>query len=382
MDKLDCVVVGAGVVGLAVARSLVLAGREVVVLEKEAQVGMHSSSRNSEVIHAGLYYADDSLKARLCVQGKAMLYAYSAAHHVACERIGKLIVASGPEDLPKLEVIARQARLNGVDDLRFLEAAEVEGLEPAVACNGALLSPSTGIVDSHALMTALEGEIEAHGGAVVLNSEVSDLEATDRGLRFQSGGEVFECRTLVNSAGLWADELLKQSRLKRSLRKTAPRIRYAIGHYYTYPGKSPFNHLVYPVPSNSGLGTHATNDLSGAVRFGPDVRWMESINYEFDDSCRGEFVEAIQRYYPALEPGKLSPGYTGIRPKLVGPGEPSVDFRIEGEGEHGVRGLINLFGMESPGLTACLAIGDYVREVAKRSGETGSRDSAASTTSR
>jgi L-2-hydroxyglutarate oxidase LhgO len=368
MDKLDCVVVGAGVVGLAVARSLVLAGREVVVLEKESQVGMHSSSRNSEVIHAGLYYPEDSLKARLCMQGKAMLYAYSDTHHVTCKRIGKLIVASGPEDLPKLEAIARQARLNGIDDLRFLDEAEVQALEPAVACNGALLSPSTGIVDSHALMTALEGEIEAHGGAVVLNSEVSDLKATDRGLRFQSGGEVFQCRTLVNSAGLWAGEVLKQSRLNRSLEKTAPHIRYAIGHYYTYPGKSPFNHLIYPVPGNAGLGTHATNDLGGSVRFGPDVRWVESIDYDFDDSHKGEFVEAIQRYYPALEQGRLSPGYTGIRPKLVGPGEPPMDFRIEGEGEHGVPGLVNLFGIESPGLTACLAIGDYVRAVATRSG--------------
>ena len=363
MDKLECVVVGAGVVGLAVARSLALAGREVVVLEREAQVGMHTSSRNSEVIHAGLYYAEDSLKAHLCVQGRTMLYAYCEAHHVACKRIGKLIVASGPQDLPKLEVIARQARLNGVDDLRFLEAAEVETLEPAVVCHGALLSPSTGIVDSHALMMALEGEIEAHGGAVVLNSVVSDLEAIHQGLRFQSGGEIFECRTLVNSAGLWAAELLQPS-----LRKTAPHVRYAIGHYYTYPGTSPFNHLIYPVPGNAGLGTHATNDLGGGVRFGPDVRWVESIDYDFDDSCKGEFVEAIQRYYPALEPGKLSPGYTGIRPKLVGPGEPPIDFRIEGEGEHGIPGLVNLFGMESPGLTACLAIGEYVREVASHSG--------------
>ena len=368
MDRLDCVVVGAGVVGLAAARSLALAGREVVVLEKEAQMGMHCSSRNSEVIHAGLYYAEDSLKARLCVQGKAMLYAYCNDHHVPHERIGKLIVASGREDLPKLEAIARQAKLNGVDDLRYLEAAEVQALEPVVACNGALLSPSTGIIDSHALMMVLQGEIEAHGGAVLLNSEVSDIEATHRGLRFQSGGEVFECRTLVNSAGLWAGELLKQSRLKRSLGKSAPHIRYAIGHYYAYPGKSPFNHLIYPLPGNAGLGTHATNDLGGAVRFGPDVRWVDSVDYDFDDSYRGEFVEAIQRYYPALEPGKLSPGYTGIRPKLAGPGEPAMDFRIEGEGEHGVPGLVNLFGMESPGLTACLAIGNYVRDVASRSG--------------
>ena len=365
MDKLDCVVVGAGVVGLAVARALALAGREVIVLEKEAQAGMHGSSRNSEVVHAGLYYPQNSLKARLCVEGRAMLYAYSEAHHVACEQIGKLIVASGPEDLPKLEAIERQARLNGVDDLRSLEAREVEALEAAVVSHGALLSPSTGIVDSHGLLVALEGEIEAHGGAVVLNSEVTGLEAVDGGLRFQSSGAAFECQTLVNSAGLWAGALVAGNDRGHGplLQSGVPDIRYAIGHYYTYPGKSPFKHLIYPVPSNEGLGIHATNDLGGAVRFGPDVRWVDSIDYDFDDSRRDEFVDAIQQYFPALEPEKLAPGYTGIRPKLVGPGELPADFVIQGEREHGVPGLVNLFGIESPGLTACLAIGEYVRQL-------------------
>ena len=358
-EQLDCVVVGAGVVGLAVARALARAGREVIVLEKESQIGMHSSSRNSEVIHAGLYYPQGSLKAQLCVRGKAMLYAYCESHHVACERIGKLIVATSPEDLPKLDAIKQQAALNGVNDLRFLEPKQVEQIEPAVACLGAMLSPSTGIVDSHELMTAFEGEIEAHDGAVVLNSEVSNLHAVAGELQFESSGELFTCRTLVNSAGLWAGDLMGR------LDCAKPAVHFAIGHYYTYPGKSPFNHLIYPVPNNAGLGTHATNDLGGGARFGPDVRWVDSIDYDFDDSRKGEFTAAIQRYFPALEPERLAPGYTGIRPKLVGPGEPPADFRIEAETDHGVPGLVNLLGIESPGLTACLAIGDYVSRLTR-----------------
>ena len=359
-EQLDCVVVGAGVVGLAVARSLARAGREVIVLEKEAQVGMHGSSRNSEVVHAGLYYPQDSLKARLCVDGRALLYAYCEAHHVACERIGKLIVASSAGEVDRLQAIREQAARNGVRDLQLLGAADVAVLEPAIVCEGALLSPSTGIVDSHALMTALEGEIESRGGAVVLDSEVTALEAVDGGLRFSSGGEAFECRTLVNSAGLWATSLVEGIDCAPG---RAPTTRFAIGHYYSYPGKSPFRHLVYPVPGNEGLGTHATNDLGGAVRFGPDVRWVEAIDYGFDDSRKDDFVDAIQRYFPALEPDRLTPGYTGIRPKLVGPGEPPADFVIQGAREHGVPGLVNLFGIESPGLTACLAIGEYVRRL-------------------
>ena len=275
-EKLDCVVVGAGVVGLAAARSLALAGREVVVLEAEAQIGMHASSRNSEVIHAGLYYPEDSLKARLCVQGKEMLYAYCEEHHVGCKRLGKLIVAPGDSDLERLKEIRSQAAKNGVMDLSFLSADEVRELEPHVECAGALLSPSTGVVDSHELMMALQGEIEGQGGAVVLNSKVTGLSADDRGLRFESGGEAFVCEMLVNSAGLWAQELV--SGIDRAHGVLLPgqnsRPRFAKGHYFAYQSKSPFTRLVYPLPTDGGLGIHATNDMSGAVRFGPDVEWV------------------------------------------------------------------------------------------------------------
>jgi L-2-hydroxyglutarate oxidase LhgO len=364
MDKLDCVVVGAGVVGLAVARALALAGREVVVLESESQIGMHTSSRNSEVIHAGIYYPEGSLKARLCVQGKWMLYEYCEQHHVSHKRIGKLIVASSQDDVEKLAAIERQARLNGVDDLRFLDAEEVADLEPAVVSQGALLSPSTGIVDTHELMTAFEGEIEAAGGAVLLNSKVTNLGAADGALRFEVGGEKFECETLVNSAGLWATELANNigRPLGRAPTGQAPTTRFAKGHYYAYPGKSPFRHLVYPMPVETELGIHATNDLGGAVRFGPDASWVDTIDYDFDESRKDEFVAAIKRYFPDLDADKLTPAYTGIRPKLHDPGEPTTDFLIQSEKDHGIPGLVNLFGIESPGLTACLAIGEYVRK--------------------
>lgn len=360
-DTLDCVIVGAGVVGLSVARSLAVAGREVFVLEAESQIGMHTSSRNSEVIHAGLYYPEGSLKARLCVRGRELLYRYCDKHRIACERTGKLIVACHQEDLDKLHAIEQQARRNGVDDLRFLDAADARKLEPAVVCEGAFLSPSTGIVDTHELMTALQAEIEAHGGAVVLNSRVSDLSAVDGALRFESSGEVFVCRTLVNAAGLWAQELLS-GLVGRGL-EVIPPLHLAKGHYFSYQATSPFRHLVYPVPADGGLGIHATNDMSGMVRFGPDVVWVESVDYDFEQTRKADFVAAIRSYFPDLDESKLVPAYTGIRPKLSAAGEPPADFLIEGERDHGVPGLVNLFGIESPGLTATLAIGDHVKEL-------------------
>jgi len=361
-DKLDCVVVGAGVVGLAIARTLALAGREVMVLEAESQIGMHCSSRNSEVIHAGIYYAEESLKARLCVQGKDMLYRYCEAHHVSHKRIGKLIVAAERDDIEKLQAIGRQARRNGVDDLRFLDESEVNELEPAVVSHGALLSPSTGIIDTHELMTALQGEIEANGGAVVLNSRVWNLNVIDGGLQFDSGGQTFVCEALVNAAGLWAQELVDKS-LSNSRPKALPLHYLAKGHYFAYQGKSPFEHLIYPVPVPHGLGIHATNDLGGAVRFGPDVSWVDEIDYDFDEGLKPDFAEAIRRYFPGLDEEKLVPAYTGIRPKISGPGEPPADFMIQDEKDHGVPGLVNLFGIESPGLTASLAIGEYVSDL-------------------
>lgn len=357
-ERLDCVVVGAGVVGLAVGRALSLAGREVVVLEAEAQIGMHTSSRNSGVIHAGIYYPEDSFKARLCIEGREMLYRYCEEHGVAHRRLGKLIVATDRSDVEQLHAIWQQARCNGVNDLSLLETTDVEKLEPAVKSCGALYSPSTGIVDSHELMLALQAEIESTGGAVVLDSEVGGLDISHGRLEFECGGGTFVCQTLVNSAGLRAQALVAGAgRVLQNL----PNRHLAKGHYYTYPGKSPFTHLVYPLPMPGGLGIHATNDLAGNVRFGPDVSWVDEIDYAFDDSHRQRFVDSIRRYFPSLDEDRLVPGFAGIRPKIVGPGEPPADFAIQGKTAHGIDGLVNLFGIESPGLTACLAIGEYVQ---------------------
>ena len=362
-DQLDCVIVGAGVVGLAIGRSLALAGREVVVLEAESEIGMHTSSRNSEVIHAGLYYATDTLKARLCVSGKAMLYDYCEARHVPVNRIGKLIVASGDAEIARLHAIKEQGAKNGVTDLQLLSAREARELEPAVACDAAMLSPSTGIIDSHALMLSLQGEIEAHGGYVVPNSRVTKVRPMSDGFELAVDGSAdpVTCKTLVNSAGLFAGDLADA--IEGFPVDARPPVRYAIGHYYAYQGKSPFNHLVYPVPVDGGLGIHATNDMGGSARFGPDVEWVDRIDYDFDDTRKERFAEAIRRYFPTLDESRLASAYTGIRPKLSGPGEAAHDFVIQGAEAHGVPGLVNLFGIESPGLTAALAIGDHVAEM-------------------
>lgn len=357
-DQLDCIVIGAGVVGLAIGRSLALAGRDVVVLEAEPEIGMHTSSRNSEVIHAGLYYPDNSLKARLCVSGKQMLYDYCKLRHVPCQRLGKLIVASGEEEVGRLQKIEAQAERNGVHDLTFLTAKEANTLEPDVVCDAALLSPSTGIIDSHALMLSLQGGIEEQGGAILTHSRVEKVTVTDSGFAVQLAGETFNCRTLVNSAGLFATDLAH--RIDGMPRHLVPEVHFAVGHYFTYQGRSPFRHLIYPVPTDGGLGIHATNDMGGGARFGPDVEWIDTIDYDFDDSRKARFVAAIRHYYPKLDESKILSAYTGIRPKLTLRGEPAQDFMIQFEAEHGVAGLVNLFGIESPGLTACLAIGDHV----------------------
>lgn len=365
-EQLDCVVIGAGVVGLAVGRSLALAGREVVVLEAEPHIGMHSSSRNSEVIHAGLYYPPGSLKARLCVEGKAVLYDYCDAHRIPVKRIGKLIVASGDAEQKHLETIRAQAERNGVHDLRMLSAKEARNEEPNVVCDAAMLSPSTGIIDSHALMLSLQGEIEATGGYVLTQNRVASVVPTSEGFSVcvDRSEESYSCRTLVNSAGLFAPDLTNA--IPGFPDATKHSAHYAIGHYFAYQGKSPFNRLVYPVPVNGGLGIHATNDISGSARFGPDVEWIESVNYGFDESRKARFVTTIRQYFPGLDESRLVPAYTGIRPKLTGRGEPGSDFVIQGEDVHGIAGLINLLGIESPGLTACLAIGDYVARLAAR----------------
>ena len=359
-DQLDCVVVGAGVVGLAVGRSLANAGREVVVLEAEPEIGMHTSSRNSEVIHAGIYYDQGSLKATLCVQGKEMLYEYCEARHVPHKRIGKLIVASHESELERLDKIQAKARHNGVTDLTRIGKAEIREREPAIEAKMALFSPSTGIIDSHALMLSLQADIETRGGTVLTHSKVQNARVRGDGfeLCLEDSDETFHCRTLVNSAGLSAGQFAKQ--IAGLADEYVPETYLAIGHYFAYQGKSPFNHLVYPLPIDGGLGVHATNDMGDCARFGPDVEWVNEIDYAFDASRKSAFVTSIRRFFPDLDEARLAPAYTGIRPKLTGPGGAFQDFLIQGEDVHGVPGLVNLFGIESPGLTACLAIGEHV----------------------
>jgi len=363
IDKLDCIVVGAGVVGLAVARSLALAGREVVVLEAEPEIGMHTSSRNSEVIHAGLYYKDDSLKARLCVEGKELLYRYCEDRNIPHQRIGKIIVASHENESANLKAIHKQALKNGVGDLRFVDAAHVREMEPAVQCDSGLFSPSTGIIDSHSLMLSMQADIEAHGGSVLTHSRVSSVANAASGFRLtvEDLAEEFSCKTFINAAGLWATDIATE--VGQLDAEHSERIHFVKGQYFAYQGKSPFNHLVYPIPIDGGLGVHATNDMGGSARFGPDIEWVNTIDYAFDDGKKDRFVESIKKYFPGLDESKLTPAYTGIRPKLTGPGDEARDFIIQGPAEHGVAGLVNLLGIESPGLTASLAIGDYVKSL-------------------
>jgi L-2-hydroxyglutarate oxidase LhgO len=358
----DAVVIGAGVVGLAAARSLALAGREVLVVEAADAIGTETSSRNSEVIHAGIYYPHGSLKARLCVAGKHALYAYCAERGITAKALGKLIVATDEEQIGTLEGLRQFAERNGVADLAWIDEAELARLEPAVRGVAALLSPSSGIVDSHALMLSFQGDLENRGGVIAFNSPVGGGEITDEGIRLLVGGaESVEllARTVVNAAGLWAPALAE--RLEGFPKKHAPRAFFARGVYFSLTGmRPPFRKLIYPVPEPGGLGIHATIDLAGQVRFGPDVEWIERPGYEVDPARAARFYAAIRTYWPGLPDNALEPAYAGVRPKVSGPGEPAGDFIIQGRREHGCPGLVNLFGIESPGLTASLAIGDYV----------------------
>jgi L-2-hydroxyglutarate oxidase LhgO len=361
VEKVECVVVGAGVIGLAVARALALAGREVVVLEAAEAIGTETSSRNSEVIHAGIYYPQGSLKARLCVRGKALLYDYCDTRGVGYRRCGKLILASETRQLPALDAISEKAAANGVHDLQRLKAEEVAELEPALRCVGALLSPSTGIIDSHELMLAYLGEAEASGAALALLSPVLGGRIEGDGISLQVGGrEPCQLRTaiLVNAAGLHAPSVA--TGLLGLPPEAVPAYRYAKGSYYTLAGRVPMRHLVYPVPEDAGLGVHLTLDLTGQARFGPDVEWVDHIDYRVDPRRADNFYAAVRRYWPELPDEALHPAYAGIRPKLHGPGEAAADFVIVGPESHGISGLINLFGIESPGLTASLAIAEEV----------------------
>ena len=363
-ERIDCAVIGAGVVGLAVARELALAGREVLVLEAEDAIGTHTSSRNSEVIHAGIYYPKGSLKARLCVAGKERLYAYCAEHGVAHENCGKVLVAAHDAEIPTVLGYIDKAHANGVHDLRRISLEELREFEPAVKAVAAVYSPSTGIIDSHGYMLALQGDLEQAGGSVVFLSPVQGGQVTAEGIVVRVGGsDPIEicCSTLINSAGLVAPQVARA--IEGIPPQCIPPQYFAKGHYYTMSGRSPFKRLIYPMAGAGFLGVHVTVDLGGQARFGPDIDWIDRIDYRFDDSREAHFYAAIRQYYPDLKAGSLQPGYTGIRPKISGPDEPAADFMIQGPCEHGVPGLVNLFGIESPGLTASLAIGTYVREM-------------------
>ena len=358
MERLDAVVIGAGVVGLAVARALALAGREVTVLEAEPRFGMHASSRNSEVIHAGIYYPPGSLKARACVAGRDMLYRYCAERGIAHRRIGKLLVAAHADEVPVLMHYLDTARANGVDDLRVLQREEWRELEPEVEAVAAILSPSTGIVDSHALMTSLLGDLQRAGGTLVCNSPVLGGAPTGGGLRVDVGGADpvrIASRTVVNCAGLRAPQVAAALGTPQAW---VPPARFARGHWFALSGASPFRRLVYPMPETGGLGIHVTLDLAGQARFGPDVEWIDRIDYGFPAGREAALRRAIARYYPGIAAREIVPVQCGIRAKTAGPGEPAQDFRIDGPAQHGIPGLVNLFGIESPGLTAALALAE------------------------
>ncbi len=377
-EHVDVVVIGAGLVGLAVARALALQGREVMVLEAAEGIGTGVSSRSSEVIHAGIYYPQGSLKARLCVQGKQLLYAYCAERGVGHQRVGKLLVATNAAQAAALPAIAAKAAANGVHDLALLSRAEALSLEPQLECLAALHSPSTGIVNSHALMLALQGDLEHAGGMVILHSEVKAMSASvDRPFGAinlvvsDSTGERTElqAKVVVNAAGLNAPALA--ARTQGLAAPHVPTAYYAKGNYFTLAGRAPFSKLIYPVPDPAahlaGLGVHLTLDLGGQAKFGPDVQWIAGLDapgaWQVDAGRAEGFYAEIRKYWPGLQDGALQPGYVGIRPKISGPQEAAADFRIDGPQTHGIEGLVNLFGIESPGLTSSLAIGDLVAEM-------------------
>ena len=357
-------VVGAGIVGLAVARALALRGREVVVAEAAEAIGTGISSRNSEVIHAGLYYPAGSARARHCVAGRRRLYAYCESRRISHARCGKLVVATTATELAAIEAIHTRGRANGVEGLSLLDAAEARALEPNLACTAALLSPETGIVDSHALMLALRGDLEAAGGTVALGTPVEGLSRDGSGWSARFGGREpgeLSCEAVVNAAGLGAQALA--ARVEGYPAARVPKRVLAKGSYFSHPGKAAFRHLIYPAPVEGGLGIHLTLDLGGRMRFGPDVEWLDADeDYEVDPGRAEAFVRAIRRYWPGLPDGALEPDYAGIRPKLSGPGEPARDFLIEGPAEHGLPGLVHLFGIESPGLTASLSLAEDIAD--------------------
>jgi len=362
---IETAVIGGGVIGLAIAVACASKGQEAIVFERNGDVGREVSSRSSEVIHAGIYYPKGSLKAQACVAGRKRLYEFTERNAVPAKRIGKLIVATTSAEIAVLQKFEDLAYANGVEDLRWLTAADARALEPDVGCVAALFSPSTGIIDSHALMKALEGCLQAGNGSVVLRSQLQSALCLPDGtfeLEIASGTEISKltARNLFVAGGLGMADL--RDKLPFGNGYEPPKTRFAKGHYFTLQGRAPFQHLVYPVPVDGGLGTHLTLDLQGTARFGPDVQWTDRIDYMFDDpdgKRREDFEHSIRRYWPALPDGALEPGYTGIRPKISSKGEPPADFEIHGPERHGVPRMVALYGIESPGLTSCLALADY-----------------------
>lgn len=364
MDTVECVVIGAGVVGLAIARRLAQAGREVIVLEAAEGIGTVTSSRNSEVIHAGIYYKAGSLMARMCVSGKWALYEYCREHGIPYRNCGKLIVATTARETEKLQSIRAHAEANGVFDLQSLSGEQARQLEPALSCDAALLSPSTGIIDSHAFMLALRGDAEESGAAFAFHTPLLRARASAGGIELDAGGEApttLACRLLINAAGLAAPAIARS--IDGMPIELIPPAYLAKGNYFSCGARAPFSRLIYPVPEPGGLGVHLTLDMAGQARFGPDVEWIDTIDYAVDPARAERFYPAIRRYWPTLPDGALMPSYSGIRPKIVPPAVAVQDFLVQGPRDHGVAGLINLFGIESPGLTSSLALADHVGEL-------------------
>lgn len=361
MDRVDSIVIGAGVVGLACARALAMAGKDVIVIERNYAFGMETSSRNSEVVHSGIYYPTGSLKASACVRGRDKLYAYCDEKHIGYKKLGKLIVATSEAEQGEIERLLVKGQQNGVDDLTLLTREETLAKEPYLNCTGALWSPSTGIVDSHYVMLAMQGDLEDHGGMVAFNTPVLSGDITDDGIIIETGGEspfTMKADLVINCAGLHAQDMA--AKLSGFDASKIPPCYYARGVYFTLSGKSPFTHLVYPAPEPGGLGVHATLDLGGQCRFGPDVEWIDGIDYEVDPARGDIFYARIRKYWPDLKDGQLNADYAGIRPKVVAKGDPAGDFMIQGPDQHGCGPLINLFGIESPGLTSSMALAEDV----------------------
>lgn len=362
--QLDALVIGGGVIGLAVARALAMRGMETIIAEREPQLGMETSSRNSEVIHAGIYYPPASLKARLCLAGRNALYDFCDRHGVPHRRSGKFIVATRADQVQALETIMANAVASGVDDLVWMDGDVVRAAEPDILCEQAIFSPSTGVIDSHAYMMALLGEAEAHGALLACNTRITAIRRVREGWAVYVAGAsepALTTRRVINCAGLWASDFARA--IEGMADEHIPATRYAKGCYFSYSGATRFRHLIYPVPEPGGLGTHLTLDMGGGARFGPDVEWVKELDYEVPPGRRDRFLAAVRAFWPAVDPALLQPAYAGIRPKLSGPGEPAADFRFSAPDEHGAPGIFHLYGIESPGLTASLAIADHVCEL-------------------